>query len=128
MTSASAQRRARDTTDGRAVPNQPQVKEAVLGYLREGMSYERAADLSGIERTTLWDWRKKDRAFSAECRRAVSEWARQEFNAVDDPKWRLERRLPAEFSARSEIRQFTSEDPDDRDDELSDEELEKAAR
>lgn len=124
MTSKTVQHRAREAASDEV------VKEAIVESLRKGLSYERAADLAGIERTTLWRWRKADREFSAACRRAVAVWVDQEFSKVDDPKWRLERRLPREFSQRTEVRQFGDEDNDERDDarELSDAELEDAAR
>ncbi|CAB4165174.1 hypothetical protein UFOVP821_23 [uncultured Caudovirales phage] len=43
----------------------------ILERLAEGWSYANAAIAAGIERTTLWDWRKQDPDFEAKCQVAI---------------------------------------------------------
>lgn len=119
----SATSRARD-------PNPRVVKDKILEHLREGLSMQSAADLELIDRKTMWRWRVADPTWSAECRKAIAEWKRTEWRNVDDSKWKLERRLPKEFSPRQDVHQFTSDDEDDRDEfaDMSTEELERLAR
>lgn len=113
-------------------------RKAVLDALSEGMPFASAANIVGLTRKGLHDYRRDHPEFNAECLRVVAEHERSLVRrlteaSAEDAKhaaWLLERRHPDRWSTRSEVRMFTSDDADERDDVegMSDDALEKIAR
>lgn len=112
-------------------------QQAVVTALRDGLSISSAASLVGLTREAIRLYRKTDPAFNEACVKAIAACEYQKVGIVnegcfDDPKLALEflaRRFPTKWSAHSSVKQFTAEESDDErdDNDMSDEELEKAA-
>lgn len=51
----------------------PKAYEKVLGVLREGHTPKQAAAAAGVGRTTIFDWRREDKAFAEAWEAAVDE-------------------------------------------------------
>lgn len=115
-------------------------RKVILDALREGLNLSSAASLVGLSRKGLHDYRRDYPAFHEECIKAATEYEREMLRVVnvaakDDDgakhaQWLLERRFPTKWSTRSEVRQFTADDDDERDDtdDVPDDVLEKRAR
>lgn len=112
-------------------------KQVVIDALKQGMSLSSAASLVGLSRKGLHEYRRDYPEFHDACIKAVAGYELEKLELVnkgceDDAKLALEvlaRRFPGKWSTRSEVRTFGDDSEDERDeDELSDEELEKAAR
>lgn len=124
--------RARSILDGQA------TQRMVIEALRNGMPLSSAANIVGITRSALHNYRRANPDFHVACMKAIAECEQAKLASVnesclDDGKLALEflaRRFPTRWSPRQEVRQFGADDEDDRDDHehLSDEELERAAR
>ena len=57
---------------GRPSKRTPEVEESIIRALKLGLDYTTAAEVAGIHRDTLQDWRSKDPEFSVKCKRAKS--------------------------------------------------------
>lgn len=111
-------------------------KQVVIDALRSGMSLSSAAALIGLSRKGLHDYRRDYPEFHDACIKAVASYEQRNLAFVnagceEDPKLALDvlsRRFPTKWSTRTEVRQFGDDTDDERDDnDMSDEELEKAA-
>lgn len=116
------------------VLDDPNARKILLDALRSGMAFRPAAAMVGLSREAVRLYRRDNPEFSAECARVIAEFEAEQLAIVrnasmDDSKnaqWLLERRFPARWSPRMELR-GPNDDEEDReaDDarELSDEEL-----
>lgn len=86
----------------------PDVKERILQALRLGANYEHACAFAGIDRATLWRYRK-NAAFSTEVEKAEAQavvgWLAKIEKAASDGEWtaaawKLERRYPEMYGRR----------------------------
>lgn|SRR5574343_1246244 len=92
----------------------PEVEKAVCDAIREGMTYQAAADVSGIAISTLNDWLKDPRPrfvqFSEAVRRANGEAKKELLRRIRDASrkdwraaaWILERRFADEYMPRNQ--------------------------
>lgn len=120
------------------VLDDPATQAAFFDALRSGLAFASAANIVGLTREAVRLYRKGHPEFNAKCMEIVAEVERRHVENVntasaDDAKfsqWFLERRFPQRWSQRQEMRVMDADENDDRDDheQLSDEELEKAAR
>lgn len=96
---------------GRRTKKNQATLDGILEAIRTGITFERAADLHRVSRTTVYKWRLDDPEFDKDVLEAVvySEAIlvqRINDKSVDDWKaaaWILERRHPAQYSQRREI-------------------------
>tara|TARA_R100000315_G_scaffold32424_1_gene13136 strand:- start:28 stop:537 length:510 start_codon:yes stop_codon:yes gene_type:complete len=58
---------------GRPSKRTPEVEALIAKALSLGLSFEVAADLAGIHRDTLLDWRRKDEDFSAAIKQSTAQ-------------------------------------------------------
>jgi hypothetical protein len=87
---------------GRPTKYSDENHRVVVNALRIGLSYETAAKLVRVDRTTLWEWRVAHPNFAAECEAAIGQCEEKHVVVIDaatneDPKWSawfLERRFP----------------------------------
>ena len=89
------------------------VREELLANLREAMSIKAACALSGVGKSTFYDWVNEDSEFASEVEAAkrFSEAVMiSRIKALGEEKgdwrsyaWLLERRFPEEWSAKKEI-------------------------
>ena len=96
---------------GRRTKKNQATLDGILEAIRAGITFERAADLHRVSRTTVYKWRLDDPEFDKDVLEAVvySEAIlvqRINDKTVDDWKaaaWMLERRHPEQYSQRREI-------------------------
>ena len=89
------------------------VREELLANLREAMSIRAACALSGVGKSTFYDWINQDDGFAddVEAAKRFSEAVMvSRIKALGEEKadwrayaWLLERRFPEEWSAKKEI-------------------------
>jgi len=93
----------------------------ICAAVEDGLTYQDAAALAGINRHTLTAWRKTYPEFADALERAESEFVRHHISnitaAADKGTWQasawlLERKFPAEFALRAELRLGKDEGPD----------------
>lgn len=98
----------------------------ICGAVAEGLSYQDAAALAGINRHTLSAWRKTYPDFADALEQAESEFVRHHVGniaaAADKGTWQasawlLERKFPAMFALRAELRLNQVEEPDSEEDD-----------
>jgi transposase-like protein len=89
----------------------------------QGLPYQHAAALAGINRHTLTAWRKTYPDFADALEQAESEFVRHHIGnitaAADSGTWQasawlLERKFPAEFALKAELRLNQDEEPDSK--------------
>jgi transposase-like protein len=95
--------------------------------MAQGLPYQDAAALAGINRHTLAVWRKTYPDFADALEQAESVFVRRHVGniraAADKGKWRadawlLERRYPESFALRAELRLDQGQEPSTEEDEL----------
>jgi len=102
---------ARTRKSGRRSKKNQATLDGIIEAIRIGITFERAADLHRVSRTTVYKWRLDDPEFDKDVLEAVvySEAIlvqRINDKTVDDWKaaaWMLERRHPEQYSQRREI-------------------------
>lgn len=117
------------------------VRERIVSALSEGLSFESAAAVVGVDRRTLHRWRVADPEFNAQCMRALGEFERGLVGrlheaAADEPsaaQWLLERRFPWKWSKDPQFRMAQDKDHDevaesDATDSADSDELTEAAK
>lgn len=101
----------------------------ICGAVADGLPYQDAAALGGINRHTLANWRKTYPDFADALEQAESEFVRHHVGniaaAADKGTWQasawlLERKFPAMFALRAELRVGQEEGPAEIDTELED--------
>jgi transposase len=90
----------------------PPVRQRILDAIALGLTHEQAATSAGIDRETLWAWRKAKPAFSDELEKAAIagmsarleriQMAAHEGNWQADAWW-LERRFPDQWGKRERV-------------------------
>lgn len=97
------------------------VRDKILDALSEGMSFESAAAVVGVDRRTLHRWRVADPDFNAQCMSKLAEFERGLVGhlkciAADEPsaaQWLLERRFPWKWSKDPQFRMAQNIDRDE---------------
>jgi hypothetical protein len=91
------------------------TKDAIIGYVRDGVPVSSVGELVGYDRTTITEWMSKDAGFRHnifKARQEVSSKCIRNILEKDDWRaqaWYLERQFPAEFAAPHAIEKILKE-------------------
>ena len=95
------------------------IKEDIFNYLEQGMFEKDAAELSGIDRTTMWRWKEEDATFATRVEASIVKYKRKlihiiNMGCVKNPSIALKIlriRWPEEWGVKKKIKQEESDKP-----------------